>query len=412
MYSVVLSRVSKTYHLDTVEVPALVGIDLEIRANCFTVISWPSGSGKTAILSLIGCIDRPDSGEVVLAEKSINLMSIKELSDFRLHHLGFIFRNFNLLPVLAAYENVEYPLILLKVPAAERRQRVMTLLDAVGLAGKAGNRPSQLSGGQRQRVAIARALAGSPKLVLADEPTANLDTETGASVIALMRKMQRDHKVAFVFSSHDPKVLAEADDAVFIRDGRIVNIERRVETQIPAATARLNELLATQFKGMPLEVLDYETLTPIYQQVIQFFNSMFGFIAILIYMIVLFTVGNTMSMAVVERTAEVGTLRAIGQQRGGIRAQFICEGVLLGLIGGALGIAIALPIAYLINHSGMTWAPPGYSYKYPVMVRVWGDYQLMFGTAFNLAVVAAVSAWLPANRAAKLDIVDALRHAC
>lgn len=162
---------------------------------------------------------------------------------------------------------------------------------------------------------------------------------------------------------------------------------------------------------MPLEVLDYEELTPIYQQVIQFFNSMFGFISILIYMIVLFTVGNTMSMAVVERTAEVGALRAIGQLRNGIRAQFVCEGALLGVIGGVLGVLIALPVAYLINRSGLTWAPPGYSYKYPVMVRVWGDSQLMFGTPCFLAVVAVVSAWLPANRAAKLDIVDALRHA-
>lgn len=182
-------------------------------------------------------------------------------------------------------------------------------------------------------------------------------------------------------------------------------------SQIPQAKARLDQLLATQFKDMPLEVLDYETLTPIYQQIIQFFNSMFGFISILIYLIVLFTVGNTMSMAVVERTAEVGTLRAIGQLRSGIRSQFVCEGALLGIIGGVLGILISLPIAFLINHSGLTWAPPGYSYKYPVMVRVWGDSQLMFGTPIILAIVAVVSAWWPANRAAKLDIVEALRHA-
>jgi len=236
VYSVVLSRVSKTYHLDTVVVPALVDINLEVRANCFTVISGPSGSGKTTLLNLIGCIDHPDSGDIVLAGQSVNSMPDNALSGFRLRHLGFIFQSFNLLPVLTAYENVEYPLILMKMPAAERRQRVMALLDAVGLANKAGSRPSQLSGGQRQRVAIARALAASPKLVLADEPTANLDTETGAAIIALMRKMQNDHKVSFVFSSHDPKVLAEADDAVFIRDGRIVNIERRAERTMRVAS--------------------------------------------------------------------------------------------------------------------------------------------------------------------------------
>ncbi len=227
MHTVVLSQVSKNYRLDTVVVPALIGINLEVRPNCFTVIAGPSGSGKTTLLNLIGCIDHPDSGDVVLGGRSVKAMSDDELSDFRVRHLGFIFQNFNLLPVLTAYENVEYPLLMAKAPARERRQRVMALLDAVGLADKAGNRPGQLSGGQRQRVAIARALATSPQLVLADEPTANLDSETGATIIALMRKMQREHKVSFVFSSHDPKVLAEADDAVFIRDGRITAIERR-----------------------------------------------------------------------------------------------------------------------------------------------------------------------------------------
>jgi putative ABC transport system ATP-binding protein len=154
-------------------------------------------------------------------------MSDDALSDFRAHHIGFIFQNFNLLPVLTVEENVEYPLLLARVPAAERKRRVAALLEAVGIADKARNIPGQLSGGQRQRVAIARALAPSPKLVLADEPTANLDSHTGAAIISLMREMQRERHVSFVFSSHDPKVLAEADDAVMIRDGRIERIERR-----------------------------------------------------------------------------------------------------------------------------------------------------------------------------------------
>jgi putative ABC transport system ATP-binding protein len=226
--SVVLKQVDKAYSLGAVSVPALADINLDIRPHRFTVISGASGSGKTTLLNMIGCIDRPDAGEITLAGRSVNAMSDNELSDFRVRHLGFIFQNFNLLPVLTAYENVEYPLLLAKTPARERKRRVMALLDAVGLASKAGNRPGQLSGGQRQRVAIARALATSPQLVLADEPTANLDSETGAAIIALMRKMQHEHKVSFVFSSHDPKVLAEADDAVFIRDGRITAIERRM----------------------------------------------------------------------------------------------------------------------------------------------------------------------------------------
>lgn len=227
MYPVILNQVNKTYHLDAVDVPALSNINLEIRANCFTVISGPSGSGKTTLLNLIGCIDRPDSGKIIIAGKPVQELSDDALADFRANHLGFIFQNFNLLPVLTAYENVEYPLIMTKVPAEQRKKRVLALLDAVGLSDRAQNRPGQLSGGQRQRVAIARALATEPKLVLADEPTANLDSQTGAAIIALMRKMQREHQVSFVFSSHDPQVLAEADDAIYIRDGQISGGARR-----------------------------------------------------------------------------------------------------------------------------------------------------------------------------------------
>lgn len=226
MQIVSLKNVGKIYHLDAVDVTALSDINLEIRPNRFTVIAGPSGSGKTTLLNLIGCIDRPDSGEIMVAGQSVQTMSDNALSDFRARHLGFIFQNFNLLPVLTAYENVEYPLFLARVPAAERKKRVLALLDAVGLSDRAQNRPGQLSGGQRQRVAIARALAPQPKMVLADEPTANLDSQTGAAIIALMRKMQREHQVSFIFSSHDPQVLAEADDAVMIRDGRITAIER------------------------------------------------------------------------------------------------------------------------------------------------------------------------------------------
>ena len=227
MDTVILKQVGRTYHLDSVDVPALCDINLEIRPNCFTVISGPSGSGKTTLLNLIGCIDRPDQGEVLVAGQATANMSDDALSDFRARHLGFIFQNFNLLPVLSAYENIEYPLLLSKMAPAQRRERVLALLDAVGLADRANNRPGQLSGGQRQRVAIARALAPAPQLVLADEPTANLDSQNGAAIIALMRKMQREHHVSFVFSSHDPQVQAEADDAVFLHDGRITGVERR-----------------------------------------------------------------------------------------------------------------------------------------------------------------------------------------
>ncbi len=224
---VTLNGVARIYHLDAVDVPALVDIDLTIRSDCFTVICGPSGSGKTTLLNLIGCIDRPDRGEIIVADEAVQRLSDNALSDFRARHVGFVFQNFNLLPVLTVYENVEYPLLLAGVRAPERRRRVTALLEAVGLATRARHVPGQLSGGQRQRVAIARALAPSPRLVLADEPTANLDSHTGAAIIDLMRQMQRERHVSFVFSSHDAQVLAAAADAVFIHDGRIERVERR-----------------------------------------------------------------------------------------------------------------------------------------------------------------------------------------
>ena len=226
MHPVVLTNVTRTYRLDAVDVPALVDIDLVILPDRFTVISGPSGSGKTTLLNLIGCIDRPDHGTIMVGGKAVQTLSDDALSDFRAEHLGFVFQNFNLLPVLTAFENVEYPLLLTRMPPQKRRRRVDKLLSAVGLADFARHRPGQLSGGQRQRVAIARALARRPQLVLADEPTANLDSKTGAEIIELMRQLQRQRQVSFVFSSHDPKVLEAADDAVHIHDGRIVSIER------------------------------------------------------------------------------------------------------------------------------------------------------------------------------------------
>jgi putative ABC transport system ATP-binding protein len=230
MHPVVLKGVCRTYRLDAVNVPALADIDLVILPDRFTVISGPSGSGKTTLLNLIGCIDRPDRGSITVGGKPVHTMNDDALSDFRARRLGFVFQNFNLLPVLTAFENVEYPLVLGRVPKEHRRARVKKLLSAVGLEKFAGHRPGQLSGGQRQRVAIARALARKPELVLADEPTANLDSRTGSEIIALMRRMQQQHHVSFIFSSHDPKVLEAADDVVQIRDGRIVSVEHHAES--------------------------------------------------------------------------------------------------------------------------------------------------------------------------------------
>jgi putative ABC transport system permease protein len=181
-------------------------------------------------------------------------------------------------------------------------------------------------------------------------------------------------------------------------------------SQIPAAKARLTELLATTLKDEPLEVQDFETLNPFYGQAVGMFAAIFGFMAVLIAAIVLFTVGNTMSMAVMERTAEIGTLRAMGLRRSGIRRLFICEGLLLGLIGAVGGVAASIGVAWLINHAGLTWLPPGQVDPVPLTVRVWGEIRLMLGTGMGLALVAVVSAWWPARRAARMLIVNALRH--
>ncbi len=214
-----LQHLSKTYALGQLRVQALTDVSLQLQPACFTVLSGPSGSGKTTLLNLIAGIDRPDQGDVRIAGQSLQQLSDNALTDFRARHIGYIFQNFNLLPVLSAFENVEYPLRLNRTPTAQRRKKVLELLDAVGLADKSNHRPNQLSGGQRQRVAIARALVHQPLLVLADEPTANLDSQTGAQIIQLMRELQRQHKTAFVFSSHDPQVIASADHLVLLKDG-------------------------------------------------------------------------------------------------------------------------------------------------------------------------------------------------
>ncbi len=216
-----LQHLSKTYALGQLRVQALTDVSLLLQPACFTVLSGPSGSGKTTLLNLIAGIDRPDQGDVCIAGQSLQQLSDNALTDFRARHIGYIFQNFNLLPVLSAFENVEYPLRLNRTPAAQRRKKVLELLDAVGLADKSQHRPNQLSGGQRQRVAIARALVHQPLLVLADEPTANLDSQTGAQIIQLMRELQRQHKTAFVFSSHDPQVIASADHLVLLKDGHL-----------------------------------------------------------------------------------------------------------------------------------------------------------------------------------------------
>lgn len=222
-----LDQVVKTYRTEAVAVDAVRDISLDIAPHRFSMIVGPSGSGKTTLLNLIGCIDTPSAGQVEVCGQACGRLSDNALSDFRARHIGFIFQGFNLVPVLSAYENVEHPLMLLGVAPAERRRRTMAVLDAVGLTAQARQRPNELSGGQKQRVAVARALVKEPSIVLADEPTANLDSETGAAIIGLMHRMQADLRTTFIFSTHDPQLMSHAEETFVIRDGRLVSHERR-----------------------------------------------------------------------------------------------------------------------------------------------------------------------------------------
>lgn len=215
-----IEHVSKEYRLGEQLVQALNDITLSIESGVFLAIAGPSGSGKTTLLNLIGCIDRPTTGKIYVNDQDVSGKTADELADLRSRSIGFIFQTFNLLPVLSAAENVEYPLLQRSdVTAEERRKRVAYFLNMVGLAKYADHRPNQLSGGQRQRVAIARALAGRPAIVLADEPTANLDKATGTEILKLMKAINRRLGTTFIFSTHDQRVIDQADRLVKMEDG-------------------------------------------------------------------------------------------------------------------------------------------------------------------------------------------------
>jgi putative ABC transport system ATP-binding protein len=213
---------SKSYQLGREKVPAIRNLTVAIGAGEFTALAGPSGSGKTTLLNLFGLLDEPDSGDLTLDGRNVAAISEEERSKLRLARFGFVFQTFNLIPVLTARENVEYPMAVMAVPAAIRRQKALRLLAEVGLSEKEGVRPDLLSGGQRQRVAIARALANDPEIVLADEPTASLDSRTAAEILDLMRQMNKERGTAFVFATHDPRVIDQARRVVVLRDGEII----------------------------------------------------------------------------------------------------------------------------------------------------------------------------------------------
>ena len=216
-----LEEVTKVYQDGKVAVSALRGVDLELQKGEFVAVAGPSGSGKTTLLNIMGGLDKPTTGNVFLEEKPLRAMSRGELSRLRLHRIGFIFQSYNLVPVLTAYENAEFVLLLQKRPAKERRKRVVNLLEEVGLAGLENRFPREMSGGQQQRVAIARSIAPEPALVLADEPTANVDSQTAAELLDLMEKLNQENGVTFLFSTHDPAVMDRARRLIRLKDGRI-----------------------------------------------------------------------------------------------------------------------------------------------------------------------------------------------
>ncbi len=217
-----IEKLSKQYHQASITVDALSGIELEINKGEFLALVGPSGSGKTTLLNLIGGLDSPCQGNIWIGDEEIGRLSKQQLSRLRLWKIGFIFQEYNLIPVLSALENVEYVMILQNVPDAKRREKALAMLHEVGLEGLEHRRPTELSGGQQQRVAVARAIVSQPNIVLADEPTANLDSVTGKALLELMRDLNEKHGITFIFSTHDAMVMERAKRLVALHDGRIV----------------------------------------------------------------------------------------------------------------------------------------------------------------------------------------------
>ncbi|OHD64493.1 MAG: macrolide ABC transporter ATP-binding protein [Spirochaetes bacterium RBG_13_51_14] len=231
MAIITVNKLVKIYESNKLEVQALRGIDLSVERGEFTAIAGPSGSGKTTLLNLIGGLDYPTSGTLTVAGKELNGMSARELSDMRLNNIGFIFQAYNLIPVLTALENVEYILLLQGVDKKKRRKRSVRILKEVGLAKEINRRPKELSGGQQQRVAVARAIVSEPELVLADEPTANLDQKTGAGLLDLMHNLNHKKNITFIFSTHDRMVMDYAERLISLTDGAIVSDQGKKSSQ-------------------------------------------------------------------------------------------------------------------------------------------------------------------------------------
>ena len=245
MSLIAASNLVKTYRTEAIEVKALQGVSFDIAAGSFLAFVGPSGSGKTTLLNLVGCLDKPTSGSLQVAGVDVLNLTRRQAAEFRGQNIGFIFQSFNLIAVLTAFENVEYPLVMVQeLRPAERRERVLKALKAVGMLDQKNQMPEQLSGGQKQRVAIARALVTQPQLVLADEPTANLDHETAYMILRLMKQMRDNFGITFIFSTHDTRIIGEAEIIYTLEDGCLLRREEREKANVQSGEDRAAKLKA------------------------------------------------------------------------------------------------------------------------------------------------------------------------
>ena len=409
-----LDAVTRTYRMGDVTVDAVQDVTLEIAPGEFVAVVGPSGCGKTTLLGLLGGLDRPTSGHVYAAGAALDQLPEASLADYRLQRVGTVFQTFNLLPCFRVEDNVAMPLALAGMPAAARRARARRLLEVVGLAGRARFRPGRLSGGEQQRVAVARALAGRPGLVLADEPTGNLDSASGEQVLTLLQDLHR-RGATVVLVTHDPDVAAGADRVVRMRDGRVV-VDRtrgRRTTRAPIALDPLTRLRSVDALRLGLDAVGRRPLRTaltaagaalgiaLTALILSLSGSALGrgagFLAAITLAVCGFAIVNTMFMSVLDRTREIGVLKALGARFQDVSLVFVAEAAVIGASSGLVGAALAGLLASLGN-------------------QVAGDDLFVVSpriglVAFLLAIgLSLVSGLAPALRAARLDPMRALRY--
>jgi ABC-type lipoprotein export system ATPase subunit len=409
-----LDGVTRSFRMGDAKVEAVKDVSLEIAPGEFVAVVGPSGCGKSTLLGLLGGLDRPTSGHVYAAGAALDQLPEPALADYRLQRVGAIFQTFNLLPSMTAEDNVAMPLALAGMPTAARRSRARRLLELVGLGARARFRPGRLSGGEQQRVAVARALAGRPGLVLADEPTGNLDSANGAQVLALLHDLHR-RGATVVLVTHDPDVAAGADRVVKMRDGRVVadKTTGRRTTRAPLGLDPLTRLRSVDAIHLGLDAVGRRPLRTALTAagaalgialtclILSLSTSSVGrgvgFLAALTLVVCGFAIVNTMFMSVIDRTREIGVLKALGARFQDITLVFVAEAAVIGATSGLLGAALAGLLASLGN-------------------RLAGDHLFVVSPrigliAFLLAIgLSLFSGLAPAVRAARLDPMRALRY--